>query len=158
MYGSMYYSYSPSSPSTSYNSTPAMEIPSASSSARPTSTSSSCAYPSWPRRASLSSSNSFETANSYISDDELFPLVFDDAESESSASPMTSPTHSVASDHVVGADHLQSTLWMKELMAEEKARKHREREASKRRGRSSSSRKSSSSSSSSKQKMAPITE
>ncbi|RDW66125.1 hypothetical protein BP6252_09760 [Coleophoma cylindrospora] len=150
MYGKMSYSYSPSPPSTSYSSTPAMEIPSTSS-ARSISTSTSCAYPSWPRRASLSNNNSFETANSYISDDELFPLVFDDADTDSNASPMTSPTHSVAS----GADQLQSTLWMKELMAEEKARKHREREASKRRSRSSSSRKSRNSTS---QKMTPILE
>ncbi|KAH8816317.1 hypothetical protein F5884DRAFT_217590 [Xylogone sp. PMI_703] len=87
----MYYPYSPSPPSTSYT-TGAMEIPGSSSRSR--STSGSCAFPSWPRRSSLDSSAptspSEETlATSYISDEDLFPCVFDESEPE--YSPISTP-------------------------------------------------------------------
>ncbi|KAL3421417.1 hypothetical protein PVAG01_07862 [Phlyctema vagabunda] len=155
----MFFSSSPSSPYNSYSATPAMEIPTTASSARPTSSSTTCAYPSWPRRASLSnSSNSsgstFEHATSYISDDDLFPLVFDDADTDSNASPTTSPAASMHEHIIVGVENVACTDFMKELMAEEKARKQRERET-KRRSRSSSSRKSRGSS---HKKMSPILE
>jgi len=89
----MYFSYSPaSSPVTSYTTAP-MEIPS--SSTRSQQSSSSCAYPSWPRRSSLSSNSSSSSADeeapasSYISDDDLFPSVFDDNEGD--CTPLHSP-------------------------------------------------------------------
>jgi hypothetical protein len=132
----MYFSYSPS-PNSSYATAP-MEIPSTSSS-RPASP--SCAYPSWPRRSSLSSDSSTEErATSYISDDDLedlFPCVFDDA-AQDCTPPITpfatrSPEASAAMHHVV----VDTGALMRQLIAEEKAKKER-----KQRRRSGSSRKS----------------
>lgn len=60
----------------------------------------SCAYPSWPRRASLSASDShYERATSYLSDEDLFPSDIEadyhsDARSVSSANSSTSSTSS----------------------------------------------------------------
>ena len=58
----------------------------------------SCAFPSWPRRASLSDSSDYqERATSYISDEDLFPTDFEadyhsDARSVSSANSSSSST------------------------------------------------------------------
>lgn len=49
----------------------------------------SCAFPSWPRRSSLSESDREERPTSYLSDDDLFlsdPFSDDDSQSVSSAS------------------------------------------------------------------------
>lgn len=148
----MYFSFSPSPPSTSY-STSAMDIPSSSSS-RPQSP--SCAYPSWPRRASLSSNSSCEEMSStsfIISDEELFPSVFDDADHD--CTPPTTPnsSRSPASPNMMCEARIvvdNGTL-MRELIAQEKAKKER------RRRRSSSSKKSRSGSGASKH-MSPILE
>lgn len=54
---------------------------------------SACAFPSWPRRASLSDSDGEERATSYLSDDDLFlsDPCEDDARSVSSAGSTASP-------------------------------------------------------------------
>lgn len=83
----MYFTYSPSS-ATSYGSSP-VEIPSSARTA-----SSSCIYSSWPRRSSLNSNSCTGDeepahATSYISDDDLFPSVFDDSADD--CSPLHSP-------------------------------------------------------------------
>lgn len=130
----MYFSFSPSPPSTSYTTAP-MDIPSTSSS-RPQSP--SCAYPSWPRRSSLSSNSSTEErATSFISDDDLedlFPCVFDDSEHDCTppATPFNNRSPDVQAQVVVDTGAL-----MRELIAQEKAKKER-----KQRRRSGSSRKS----------------
>lgn len=141
----MYFSFSPSPGRSSYTSTSPMDIPSTSNS-RPQSPF-SCAYPSWPRRSSLTSDSGSEdqssTPNSFISDDDLedtFPAVFDDAEQD--CTPITTPyvnrspetTSSMHQAQVV----VDTSALMRELIAQEKAKK----EERKRRRRSSSSRKS----------------
>ncbi|PQE13420.1 hypothetical protein CJF32_00011238 [Rutstroemia sp. NJR-2017a WRK4] len=80
----MYFSYTPSPPSTSYYSSSTMEIPSISSS-RPQSP--SCAFPSWPRRSSMKSESGEQShVSSSFSDEELsfglYPSVFDDAQED----------------------------------------------------------------------------
>lgn len=132
----MYFSFSPSPPCTSYTSAP-MEIPSTSSS-RPQSP--SCAFPSWPRRASLSSSSSGEErATSYISDDDLedlFPFVFGEIEPEQDSSSSVSPYVTPEVEAQVAVD---TGALMRELVAQEKAkreRKQRRRSASPRKSRS----------------------
>jgi hypothetical protein len=127
----MYFSFSPSPPSTSYSSSP-MEIPSSSSS-RPQSP--SCAYPSWPRRASLSSNSSHEDEDSrsssfIISDEELFPLVFDDTDRD--CTPPTTPnsSRSPASPSRMCDIVVDNGSLMRELMAQEKTKKERRRRKS----------------------------
>jgi len=58
----------------------------------------SCAFPSWPRRTSLSGHDDQQRATSYLSDDELFPTDLDDdvrsiASSSSLASPVSQSPH-----------------------------------------------------------------
>ncbi|KAG0651594.1 hypothetical protein D0Z07_1812 [Hyphodiscus hymeniophilus] len=138
----MYFSYSPSPPSTSYSTT-AMDIP---TSSRTRAQSPSCAYPSWPRRSSLSSSESSSDdqgpVNSYISDDDLlFPCVFDDAECTPLATPHLdrSPvSHTLMPEAQVVVD---TGALMRQLIAEEKAKRERRRRGSRssRKSRSGSS-------------------
>ena len=147
----MYFSYSPSPPSTSY-STSTMDIPSTSSSSRPLSP--SCAYPSWPQGASLSSRGCgpSQSTSFIISDEELFPTVFDDTEdctppmtpnvSRSPASPSAMYEPRIVVDH--------GSL-MRDLLAQEKSKK----EKSRRRKSSCSSKKSRSGSN---KQMSPIIE
>jgi hypothetical protein len=139
----MYFSYSPSPSRSSYNTTSPMDIPSTSSS-RPQSP--SCAYPSWPRRSSLDSESSSEdrnsTPSSFISDDDLediFPAVFDDAEQDCTpiASPYGNRSPETSSSMHQAQVVVDTGALMRELIAQEKAKKAR-----KRRSRSSSSRKS----------------
>ncbi|KAH7336350.1 hypothetical protein BKA65DRAFT_32492 [Rhexocercosporidium sp. MPI-PUGE-AT-0058] len=158
----MYFSFSPSPPATSYSTLP-MAIPSSSTS-RPQSP--SCAYPSWPRRSSLSSNSSSGCedeaihSSSYITDEELFPCVFDDAEQDCTppATPSLGLSRSPASPSMMCEARIvvNNGSLMRELVAEEKAKKERSR----RRKSSSSSRKSrSSSAASNKSKhMSPIQE
>ncbi|KAK2627979.1 hypothetical protein QTJ16_002625 [Diplocarpon rosae] len=153
----MYFALAPS-PSTSYSTmsyaSAPMDIPSASSSR---SQSTSCAFPSWPRRSSLSSNSSCgdepQSSSFIISDEELFPCVFDDAEHD--CTPIATPniSRSPASPHRMGEARIvvDNGSLMRELMAQEKAKKER------RRRRSSSSKKSRSGSGSSKH-MSPILE
>ncbi|KAE8453529.1 hypothetical protein EG329_010390 [Mollisiaceae sp. DMI_Dod_QoI] len=146
----MYFSFSPSPPSTSYSTAP-MEIPSSSRS-RPQSP--SCAYPSWPRRASLSSNSSDEDHQSssfIISDEELFPDVFDDAEQDCTPPATPHSGRSPASPSMLCDMVVESGSLMRQLMAEEKAKRER------RRRKSSASKKSRSGSGASKH-MSPILE
>lgn len=148
----MYYSISTSPTSSSYSTSP-MDIPSSSSS-RPQSP--SCAYPSWPQRASLSSSSS-HNAGGYcssfiISDEELFPSVFDDAEQDCTPPATPSSSRSASPSLIYDANIVVSNgSFMRELVAQEKAKKER------RRRKSSSSRKSRTESGASKH-MSPIQE
>lgn len=144
----MYFPFSPSPSRSSYTTAP-IDMPSISSS-RPHSP--SCAFPSWPRRSSLSSTSSSEDRNDppslFISDDDLedlFPSVFDDAEPDCSpiASPYAprSPSEpAVQQQHQVAVD---SRALMRELAKEDKAKKEkklrRSRAAGSRRSRTSSS-------------------
>lgn len=121
----MYFSFSPSPPCTSYTTSP-MDIPTTSAS-RPQSP--SCAFPSWPRRASLSSGSSCdERATSYISDDDLedlFPCTFDEAEQD--CTPSSSPAHrSINPPSAQEAQVVVDTgALMRELIAQEKAKRER---------------------------------
>lgn len=141
----MYFSYSPS-PSTSYSTSP-MDIPSSSSS-RPQSP--SCAFPSWPRRASLSMSNHGDEHSSsfIISDEELFPLVFDDTDRDCTPPATPNSSRSPASPSRMCDIVVDNGSLMRELMAQEKTKKER------RRRKSTSSKKSRSSS----KHMSPILE
>ena len=141
----MYFSYSPSSPATSYTTAP-MEIPS-SSNTRSQQSSSSCAYPSWPRRSSLSSNSSSSSADeeapasSYISDDDLFPCVFDDNEADctpihspgAGRSPSASMSRMCEQQIVVDNGAL-----MRELMAQHAREQAAKKEKKRRRSRKSS--------------------
>lgn len=130
----MHFSFSPSPPSTSYSTAP-MGIPSTSTS-RPESP--SCAYPSWPRRSSLSSNSSTDTrATSFISDDDLedlFPSVFEDSEHDCTPPATPCATRSPDVQAQVVAD---TGALMRELIVQEKAKKEKRQ-----RRRSGSSRKS----------------
>jgi len=147
----MYFSFSPSPPSTSYTIAP-MDIP-ATSSSRPQSP--SCAYPSWPRRSSLSSNSSCEDhATSFISNDDLedlFPCVFDEAEQDCTPPVTPFATRSPQASSAVHQEQVvvDTGALMRELIAEEKAKKERKRR------RSGSSRKSRSGTS---KHMSPILE
>lgn len=151
----MLFSFSPSpssSPLTSYSTLP-MDIPSSSRS-RPQSP--SCAYPSWPRRSSLSSNYScdeeYRSSSSIISDEELFPCVFDDAEQDCTPPVTPNLSRSPASPGLMEHIVVDNGSLMRELVAQEKAKKERRRRA-----KSASGRKSRSSSGSSKH-MSPILE
>ncbi|KAM0325388.1 hypothetical protein ACHAQA_007374 [Verticillium albo-atrum] len=62
----------------------------------------SCAFPSWPRRDSLSSAEA-ERPTSYLSDDDLFPSdpFEDDTHSVTSAGSCASPSSHVAEDEML---------------------------------------------------------
>jgi hypothetical protein len=125
----MYFTFSPApSPTNSIYSIYSVSPTSSSEST----TQASCAYPSWPRRSSLSGSDDEERATSFISDDDLFPEVFDDSESD--CTPVASPCQSP--QNVMRETQLLSRSTVRDLVAmQQKAQK-------KRRSSSSSSRKS----------------
>ncbi|KAJ6790316.1 hypothetical protein PWT90_06393 [Aphanocladium album] len=132
----------------------------------------SCAYPSWPRRSSLSSSDSDASyeprASSYLSDDDLF--LYDEPSSDSddsrsvssagSASPPTlglvlaSPVRQAPSEAEMLEMQRQRLNMRKDLIRMVQQEKERRKQASK--GRRSSSKKSSSKTRG--YTMAPITE
>jgi hypothetical protein len=124
----MYFTFSPSPTRSSYSTSP-LDMPATSSSPPPQSP--SCAYPSWPRRTSLSSpsgsssSEERDAPTSYISDDDLYPAVFDDAEPD--CSPAATPYDQrspVAAPAVLQPQVVVDTgALMRELLAEEKARR-----------------------------------
>ncbi|KAK3315034.1 hypothetical protein B0H66DRAFT_535925 [Apodospora peruviana] len=160
MYGSYYScssssSHSSSSSYTSYASsygsmaTPMDIAPSPFSSRGPDA---SCAFPSWPRRTSLSESDAAEErATSYLSDEDLFPQdVFEDdarsVSSNGSASPLQSPTPMpVMTEAELLEVQRERAAYQKEVMRFLMSEKERRRQAAKR-SRSSSGSKSSSSS------------
>ncbi|KAI9158637.1 hypothetical protein HJFPF1_06635 [Paramyrothecium foliicola] len=93
-----------------------------------------CAFPSWPRRSSLSDSDRQERATSFLSDDDLFlsdPFE-DDAHSVSSTSSasspglMESPPH-VMADVVMDAQRHQAAM-QRELMRQVVSEKERRRQ------------------------------
>ena len=145
----MYFSLPTSLHSTSYSTSP-MEIPSSSSSREQ---SPSCAYPSWPRRESLSNSShadEYSQSSSFIiSDEELFPLVFDERDCSPPSTPNSS--RSPASPSRFCEIVVDNGSLMRELMVQEQTKKER------RRRKSSSSSKKSRSGSNSKH-MSPILE
>lgn len=120
---------------------------------------SSCAFPSWPRRSSLSESSCEYRATSFLSDDDLFPQdVFeDDAQSIASSSSTASPQPG-SPQIMTEADLLEMQrermAAQREVMRLIMSEKERRRQQAKRRG-SSGSKKSPKSKLSS---MTPITE
>jgi hypothetical protein len=157
----MYYPFSPSPSRSSYTTAP-IDVPSSSSS-RPHSP--SCAYPSWPRRASLSSVSSIddrsEHPSSFIPDhdlEDLFPSVFDDADTD--CTPIASPCATRSPGEPAGSHQQQQQVvvdaqaLVRELIREERAKKEKKRRGS--RSSSTSSRKSRTSSSG--KRMSPILE
>lgn len=109
----MYYAVSPASSigsSCSATSAMSIDIKSSRSAGRPVSQ--SCAYPSWPRRSSLS--GIAEEATSFISDDDLFPDVFDDESGDCSpvATPhrATSPTVTMRNGEPISSSVLRHLL------------------------------------------------
>lgn len=127
----MVFAYSPSSPSTSYSTTSAMEIP---TSSRSRSLSPSCAYPSWPQGPSLTAGvgrRASESTSFIISDEELFATMdFEDSSRDCSPSPTTPHTsRSPASpaglyEQRVAVDN--GSL-MREIAAQEKAKREQQR-------------------------------
>ncbi|TQV94830.1 hypothetical protein IF1G_06841 [Cordyceps javanica] len=144
----------------------------------------SCAFPSWPRRASLSSSpdgaaSHEQRASSYLSDDDLF--LYDEPSSGSgsgsesddgrsvssagSASPPTlglvlaSPARQAPSESEILEMQRQRLNMRKDLIRMVQQEKERRKQASKGRRATASSRKSSSTGSKTRNStMAPITE
>lgn len=102
MYGSPYGSYSGMSAP--------MDIAPSNNYSRPQDA--SCAFPSWPRRASLSASDShYERATSYLSDEDLFPS---DIEAD-----YHSDAHSVSStSSSSGTPHLEHQPYQPEALSE----------------------------------------
>lgn len=94
----------------SYSSTSAMDIPSRSNTYHSsTHHDASCAFPSWPRRDSLTNDTHVPHASSYISDEDLLfsaDSVFadDDNSSESSSCGTPSPTLAPAVMHISEED------------------------------------------------------
>lgn len=152
----LYFSLSPSPPSTSYSMSP-MDIPTSPSLRQQ---SPSCAFPSWPRRSSLESNQNQEDApaTSFISDDDLFPCVFDDAEQDCSpvATPSASRSPSASSMMVQQFQVVDTAALMKELIAQHQLEMNAQPKKERRRRRSESSRKSRSGSSN--KYMSPILE
>ncbi|KAK3344084.1 hypothetical protein B0T25DRAFT_317317 [Lasiosphaeria hispida] len=146
MYGS--YGSSSSSYSSSYNSYSSYSTISSPMDIAPTPFSSrgpdaSCAFPSWPRRSSLSESDaSEERATSYLSDEDLFPTdVFEDdarsVSSHGSSSPMQSPTQMTEADLL--EMQRERALYQREMMRVLMSEKERRRQQTKRQRRSTSS-------------------
>ncbi|APA15484.1 predicted protein [Sclerotinia sclerotiorum 1980 UF-70] len=165
----MYFSYTPSPPSTSYSTSSAMEIPSSSSS-RPQSP--SCAFPSWPRRSSMNSTNSIDAqtqnysyTSSAFSDEELscglYPSVFEEEDCSPLATPnIRSPSGSMCEPQYVVVDN---AALMRELIAQHAAEKAKKKEKaaaekSKKRHGSSSRKSRHSSGANSSKHMTPIAE
>lgn len=112
----------------SYSSTPAMEIPNRSNTYHSSAHhDASCAFPSWPRRDSLTDDHRSPRASSYISDEDLLFLsepVFadDDAHSESSygsgtPSPKFAPAVMHISDEDIEEMRREQALRQREYMA-----------------------------------------
>lgn len=106
---------------------------------------SSCAFPSWPRRSSLSDSEHEEPrATSYLSDDDLFlsDPFDDDAGSISSASSSSSLTTAVMSSPRIADEEFlrlecERVARQKEFLRQVKVEKERRRQAALRSRRSS---------------------
>lgn len=169
MYGSPYYSSSSSSSgsSSSYTSYSGYSTISSPMDISPSPFSSrgadaSCAFPSWPRRTSLSESDaSEERATSYLSDEDLFAHdVFEDDVQSVSSSGSTSPLQSLPAAALTEAEVLEMqrerAAYQREVMRFLLAEKERRRQAPKRRS-SSGSKSSSSKQKSPKSKLSSMT-
>ncbi|KAI1656609.1 hypothetical protein F4813DRAFT_363804 [Daldinia decipiens] len=92
------------SPYGSYSSmsevTQPMEIPTTSYLSHNGAYSASCAFPSWPRRSSLTDSAHEQRATSYLSDDDLFPCDLEDDAHSISSSGSTTPTSPAIANEV----------------------------------------------------------
>lgn len=125
----------------SYSSTPAMEIPNRSNTYQSSAYhDASCAFPSWPRRDSLTNDHHSARASSYISDEDLLFLsepVFadEDARSESSyGSGTPSPNFAPAVMHISDEDieemrreqALRQREYMAVVMREKEQRRRRQ--------------------------------
>ncbi|KAK0706443.1 hypothetical protein B0T26DRAFT_656223 [Lasiosphaeria miniovina] len=116
----------------------------------------SCAFPSWPRRSSLSEYDAAEErASSYIPDEDFFPEdVFEDDARSVSSNGSSSPVQSPPAQAMTEADLLEMqrerAAYQREVMRFLVTEKERRRQAAKRTRRSSSSGATTSSSSSSK--------
>lgn len=146
MYGS--YGSASSSYSSSYNSYSSYSSMSSPMDIAPTPFSSrgpdaSCAFPSWPRRSSLSESDaSEERATSYLSDEDLFPTdVFEDdarsVSSNGSASPLQSPPMQVMTEADLLELQRERAAYQREMMRILMSEKERRRQQAKRQRRSS---------------------
>lgn len=124
----------------------------------------SCAFPSWPRRTSLSGDDGQQRATSYLSDDELFPTDIDDdvrsiTSASSTASPVSQNLH-ITEEELMEMERQRierQREYVKYLISE----KERRRQAARKQRRSSGTSGSSSSKKSPKDKfvtMAPIVE
>ncbi|KAK0626267.1 hypothetical protein B0T14DRAFT_98434 [Immersiella caudata] len=151
MFGS--YGSSSSSYSSSYNSYSSYSSMSSPMDIAPTPFSSrspdaSCAFPSWPRRTSLSESDSSEErATSYLSDEDLFFDVFDDdarsVSSNGSASPVVSPptAANIMTDAEIFEMQRERAAYqrdvMRTLLNEKEQRRRQQQQAAKRQRRGS---------------------
>lgn len=122
-----------------------------------------CAFPSWPRRSSLSESEHEERATSFLSDDDLFLCdPFDDNSSISSSSTASSP-NAIASPPRLSEEELlemeqQRMAMQREYVRQVMLEKERRRQASKKSRRPSSGASSKKSSKVKLSSMAPICE
>ena len=108
----------------------------------------SCAFPSWPRRSSLSESDSTEErATSFLSDEDLFLDVFEDdarsVSSNGSASPVISPptAANMMGDGEAFEVQRERAAYQREVMRallhEKEQRRRQQQQAAKRQRRSS---------------------
>ena len=119
----------------------------------------SCAFPSWPRRDSLTSSES-ERPTSYLSDEDLFlPDTFeDDTHSISSASSSTTSPPRVNADAFLEFERQREAMQRDAALRSSTNEKERRRQQAARRQRAmGQSRSSSSSKKTSKSKLASMT-
>jgi len=106
----------------------------------------SCAFPSWPRRSSLSESDSEERASSYLSDEDLFLDTFEDdarsVSSNGSSSPAVSPPMAPVMDEAELLDlQRERAAYQREVMRvllNEKEQRRRQQQAARKQRRSSS--------------------
>ncbi|PHH68276.1 hypothetical protein CDD80_117 [Ophiocordyceps camponoti-rufipedis] len=89
----------------------------------------SCAYPSWPRRASLSDSDEEARPTSFLSDDDLFlPDPFDDdARSVSSSGSGGSSAPRLSDEELMRLDRDRAAL-QREMLRQVKLEKERRRQ------------------------------
>ncbi|RMJ08613.1 hypothetical protein BHE90_011382 [Fusarium euwallaceae] len=113
-----------------------------------TSHDSACAFPSWPRRESLSESDREERPTSYLSDDDLFlPDPFDDdarsVSSAGSSSPgaIASPPNVISDYELLQAERERQAAMQREFIRVVAMEKERRRAAAARKQRRSSSNK-----------------
>ncbi|UPL00538.1 hypothetical protein LCI18_011472 [Fusarium solani-melongenae] len=108
-----------------------------------TSHDSACAFPSWPRRESLSESDREERPTSYLSDDDLFlPDPFDDdARSVSSAGSSSASPNVISDFELLQAERERQAAMQREFIRVVAMEKERRRAAAARKQRRSSSNK-----------------